>query len=190
MSEHQPEGPAKADLNFSANSREKEHQQQMVNIDGEDVLCDEIDMLAEYGAALENAPQYRKKVIVDARQATEHEVVSTSQDGMKNYADAGDWIIHNPGDKDPYVFGSKKDPVEVRQEKFAKKYEPIPDQSGKFRAKGVIRALQIDRNIVFGTSWGEKMAVKKSGWVCDGGYAIAEKSFDNTYEKLGGAEEK
>ena len=93
-----------------------------VKIDGEDVLCREVDITKEYGDALKESKEYKKKAVVDARQATEHEEISTTQDGMKNYADEGDWIIQNPGE-DPYVFGSKNDAVEVRQQKFAKKYE-------------------------------------------------------------------
>lgn len=156
----------------------------VVSIDGEDVECEVIDLMAEYGETLKTADQYRKIGTVDAHQATEQEVVTSSQDGTKNVAEVGDWIIQNPGDKDPYVFGNKGDAIEVRQTKFAKKYEPIPDEPGKFRPKGIIRALQIDRNVVFPTSWGEEMAVKAGGWVSDGGYSIAEKSFASTYEKI------
>jgi len=169
-----------------------------VQINGEDVECEVIDLMAEYGDELKTADQYRKTAVVEARQAQDKEVVSTSQDGMTNYADAGDWIINNPGDKDPYVFGDKTKKVknelgeevvvpatvEDRQKVFAKKYEPIADQPGKFRAKGIIRALKVDRNIVFKTSWGEEMATKAGGWVADGGYCIAEDSFNNTYEKI------
>lgn len=154
-----------------------------VKIDGEDVLCREVDITQEYGEALKEAKEYKKKAVVDARQATEHEEISTSQDGMKNYAEEGDWIIQNPGE-DPYVFGSKNDSIEVRQQKFSKKYEPIPDQEGKFQAKGIIKALQVNENIVVKTSWGEEMATKAGGWVSDGGYTIAEKSFADTYEEL------
>lgn len=150
----------------------------------EKVLCRRIDMLKEYAEAFKTADNYRKIGKVDARQATEHELISTSQDGMKNYAEAGDWIIKNPGDKDPYVFGDKNNPIEVRQAKFAKKYEVIDDEPGKFRPKGVIKAIRVDENIVFSTAWGEQMAAKKGGWVADGGYAIAEDSFANTYEKI------
>ncbi|MFH1207852.1 MAG: hypothetical protein V1668_04660 [Patescibacteria group bacterium] len=155
-----------------------------VDINGEKIKCRRVDMLKEYAGSFETADSYRKKVIASARQASEREEITTSQDGMKNYADPGDWIIHNPGDKDPYVFGSKNDPVDVRQKKFASKYEAIPDSPGQFRAKGVIKAVRIDENIVFGTSWGETMVVKAGGWVADGGYGIAEESFANTYEKI------
>ena len=150
----------------------------------ESVPCRRIDMLTEYEEAFKSADSYRKIGKVEARQATEREEISTSQDGMKNYAEPGDWIIHNPGDKDPYVFGDKKDPIEVRQAKFAKKYEVIAGEEGVFRPKGIIKAVQVNENVVFDTSWGEKMAAKSGGWVADGGYAIAEDSFTNTYEKI------
>jgi len=150
----------------------------------EKVICRRVDMLKEYEKAFETADSYRKVGVVEARQATEREEISTSQDGMKNFAEAGDWIIQNPGDKDPYVFGDKNDSVEARQAKFAKKYEVIAGEEGKFRPKGIIKAVQVNENIVFDTSWGEKMAAKSGGWVADGGYAIAESSFANTYEKI------
>ncbi len=156
--------------------------EELVEIGGEKIPCRRVDMLKEYQEAFKTADSFRKVGKVEARQATEREEISTSQDGMKNYADQGDWIIQNPGDKDPYVFGDKNDPIEARQAKFAKKYEVIDDEPGKFRPKGIIKAVRVDENIVFNTSWGEQMAVKQGGWVADGGYAIAEDSFANTYE--------
>jgi len=163
----------------------KEHEaEEIVEIGGEKIPCRRVDMLKEYQEAFETADSFRKVGKVEARQATEREEISTSQDSMKNYAEPGDWIIQNPGDKDPYVFGDKNDPIETRQAKFAKKYEVIDDEPGKFRPKGVIKAVRVDEDIVFNTSWGEQMAVKKGGWVADGGYAIAENSFTNTYEKI------
>jgi hypothetical protein len=154
-------------------------------VDGEKIICRRLDnMLEEYADALANADSYQKRVIVSARQATEREEIITSQDGMKNYADPGDWIIHNPGDKDPYVFGNKEDPVEARQQKFAGKYEAIEGQPGQFRAKGIVKAVQVNENIVFRTSWGEQMVVRAGGWVTDGGYGIAKDSFANTFEKI------
>lgn len=179
-SELHPDGVCEVSSGESEASKIK-----IVKIGGEDVECHIVDFATEFPpSSFEKADKFRKKVIVDARQAVEREEITTSQDGMKNYADAGDWIIHNPGDAEPYVFGSKNDPIEVRQQKFAKKYEPMPDQPGKFRAKGEIRAYKVDKNVVFKTSWGEEMAAKAGGWVADGGYCIAAESFDNTYEKM------
>jgi hypothetical protein len=151
----------------------------------EKVLCRRVDMLKEFQEAFKTADSYRKVGKVEARQATERDLISTSQDAMEdNYAEVGDWIIKNPGDKDPYVFGDKNDPLEVRQAKFAKKYDAIAGEAGVFRPKGIIKAVRVNENIVFNTSWGEQMAVKAGGWVADGGYAIAEESFKNTYEKI------
>lgn len=162
-----------------------------VEINGEIITCKRVEMLKlkEYASAFALADYYRKTAIVSARQATEREEITTSQDGMTNYADLGDWIIHNLGDKDPYVFGSKNDSIEKRQVKFAKKYDVILGEDGKFRAKGFIKAVQVNENIVFGTSWGETMAVKVGGWVAGEGYGIAEESFGNTYEKFDPKEE-
>jgi len=156
-----------------------------VEINGEMVTCKRVDnMLKEYSNAFLTAEHYRKTATVNARQATEKEKISTSQDWMINYADPGDWIIHNPWDKDPYVFGDKNDSIKERQEKFNKKYEVIQWENNKFRAKWVIKAVQVTENIVFWTSWWETMAVKSWGWVADWGYGIAEESFINTYEKF------
>lgn len=155
-----------------------------VEINGEKVKCRRVNMLQEFGSQLATADSYRKNVVVSARQATEREEISTSQDGMKNYADPGDWIIHNPGDKDPYVFGSKKDSLEVRQQKFAKSYGAVDGQPGQFEAKGIIKAIQVNENIVFDNSSGKTMAVKAGGWVTESGHGIAQESFANTYEKI------
>lgn len=155
-----------------------------LEIAGEVVICRRVNMLEKYKDAFKTADSYRKIGTVFAYQATERQEISTSQDGMKNYADVGDWIIQNPGDQDPYVFGDKNDSIETRQAKFAKKYDLIDAQSNSFRPKGIIKAIQVHENIVFDTPWGERMVVKKGGYVCDGGYAIAQDSFLKTYEKV------
>lgn len=167
--------------------------------DGEEVVCEVVDFSKEFPpSSFEKADKFKKVVVVDARQATEREFVVTRQDNTEKYAEPGDWIIHNPGDLDPYVYGDNerivkdeageeiKVPVTVqeRQAGFAKKYVPEPGQPGKFRAKGEIKAYKVDRNIVFMTTWGKEMSVKAGGWVADGGYCISAESFDNTYEKI------
>lgn len=160
-----------------------------IKIGDEVVRCRRIDLMQEFGSQFADAPFFRKVWIVSARQARERESIVTSQDWTKNYAEASDWIIQNPWDKDPYVFGDKNDPIDVRNAKFEKKYEPIDWEEGKFRPKGVIRALQVNEALVFSTSWWEDMAVKSGGWVADGWYSIAESSFWNTYQQFDPIEE-
>lgn len=160
-----------------------------VKIGDEVVRCRRINLMQEFWSQFAEAPFFRKIWIVSARQARERELIVTSQDWTKNYAEAGDWIIQNPWDKDPYVFGDKSDPIDVRNEKFKKKYEPIVWEEGKFRPKGVIRAVQVKEALVFSTSWWEDMAVKSGGWVADGWYSIAESSFWDTYQEFDPEEE-
>ena len=148
----------------------------------EKVLCRRVDIFKEYQEAFKTADSYRKISKVKAHQATQREKIYTSEDAMKNFAEPGDWIIKNPASKDPYVFGDKNDPVKVRQVKFTEKYEPIDGEPGHFRPKGVIKAVRVDENIVFDTSWGEQMAVKSGGWVADEGYAMA--NFKANYKKI------
>jgi hypothetical protein len=103
---------------------------------------------------------------------------------MENYAEPWHWIVYNPWDKDPYVFWDKSKTLEQRNIDFSKKYEAIPWESWKFRAKWIIKAVQVDENIVFDTAWGETMVVEKWWWVADWGYWIAKESFNNTYEEI------
>lgn len=155
-----------------------------VEIKGEKVLCRWVDVLREYEDAFKTADSYRKIGTIEAHKATQNEKIITTQDGMINYCEKGDWIIHNPGDLDSYVFGNKNDSLEVRGEKFNKEYVPVAGQDGIFKPHRIIKAIQINENIVFNNSSGIKMAEKKDGWVTDYGYAIAEDSFLNTYEKI------
>lgn len=154
--------------------------------DGKAVEYRHVDWRREYGAALERAPLYRKTAIVEAVQhlGDEPKVVSTSQDSTQATAVKGDWLIHNPGDKDPYVFEAGKGTVEERSKNFDKKYGAIPGQPGKFQSKGNIRALRLDENISFDTDWGERMYAKAGSYISSGGYTIAEDSFFNSYEPV------
>ena len=155
------------------------------------VKCRRIkNIFEEYKQDFDKADFYRESAIISARQATQKETISTSQDGMENYAEPWDRIIQDPGDKDPYVFGSKNDSVEKREEHFNKRHEVIPGQPDKFRVKWIIKAVQVKENIVFNTSWWDTMATKAGGWIADGGYSIAEDSFKHLYEKFDPKENK
>src|SRR5690606_9211477 len=129
---------------------------------------------------------YRKTAVVTAEQhqGDQPRKVTTSQDGTQAVAEKGDWIIHNPGDKDPYVFEAGKGTVEERNKHFQEKYEALPDQPGRFQSKGVIRAIILDKNICIDTDWGDRMFCKKGGYLSNGGYTIAEDSFHSSYEPV------
>ena len=155
------------------------------------VKCRRIkNVFEEYKEDFDKADFYREKAIISARQATQREIISTSQDGMENYAEPWDRIIQDPGDTDPYVFGSKNDSIEKREEHFNKRHEAIAGEPGKFRVKWIIKAVQVKENIVFNTSWWDTMWTKAGGWIADGGYAIAEDSFKHIYEKFDQKENK
>jgi len=178
----------------------KEHEaEKLVKFGDKEILCKKIEFNKQFPPSyFDDADRFRKVGIVHARQAVSRETIVSSQDGNKtNIAEPGDWIIQNPGDKDPYVFGDKHEKdadgnpildkpisVEQRQKAFAKKYEAKPGDEGTFLPNGGIRANRVNENLTWTTSWGTTDPVRAGGWVADGGYAIAEDSFSNTYEKI------
>ncbi len=112
----------------------------------------ELDLSTEeYTELLTNAPVYAKKGVVEARQVTEHEEVSTTlADGTEetvNVAEPGDVVVTNPGGE-KYV---------LKPDNFAKRYEAT-DEDGVFRAKGMARAFPNPTGapIEIVAPWGEK----------------------------------
>ncbi len=113
-----------------------------------------IDLTTEqWTQRLAEAPVYAKKAMVEARQVTEREEVTTTlADGTQetvNVAEPGDVIVTNPGGE-KYV---------LKMEKFASRYEPT-DQEGVFHAKGMARIAenQTGRPIEVMAPWGEKQS--------------------------------
>lgn len=185
--------------NQQSSNESEDPQMEEISFGEEKVMCKKIEFNNEFPPTFfDDADRFRKVGLVNARQATATEEIISSQDGNKiNTAESGDWIIHNPGDVDPYVFGDKHEKnedgspnkdkpisVEQRQKAFEKKYETKPGEEGVFIPKGIIKAKRVDENFAWTTSWGENDSVKAGGWVSEGGYAIAEDSFSNTYEKI------
>lgn len=150
---------------------------------GKDITCYEVDSQQEFQRLRVISPEiFLRKKDVKAYQATELLEVRSSQDGMVNTAEVGDWVVQNPGDPDPYVFGDKKkDSLQVRQEKFLQFYAPVEGQPGVFRRKGVIKAVPLDRNITFSTAWGATMSCEVGGVLTDQGYTIAKSSLEKDY---------
>ncbi|MDD2274600.1 MAG: hypothetical protein PHI91_02265 [Candidatus Pacebacteria bacterium] len=171
-------------MNFEQPQKE-ENNIAMVKFGDKEVPCRKINFKEEFPASFfDDAKEYRKTALVNVRVAENEETITSSQDANKTIiAEPGDMIIHNPGDVDPYVFGNRDDSVEERQRKFAEKYEQT-DEDGVYRSKGVIKAKKVNENLVWDTSWGSQDGVIAGGWISNGGYAIAEDSFANTYEEI------
>ena len=126
---------------------------------------------------------YAKFARVQAREAQEGEVIETIlADGHKetsNKANAGDWIVTNPGGESYIVPGNK----------FGKKYEPAPELSESWYKPtgGVAKFLQITEDISFICSWGEAQNMRAGSFICitslDDIYGIAEQEFYDTYKE-------
>ena len=113
-----------------------------------------IDLTTEqWTQRLAEAPVYAKKAMVEARQVTEREEVTTTlANGTKetiNVAEVGDVIVTNPGGE-KYV---------LKMEKFASRYEST-DQEGVFHAKGMSRITENSTGapVEVMAPWGEKQS--------------------------------
>lgn len=156
------------------------------NPDGTEILkkFNVIDLKGqEYDEQFQHANLFEKFAVITAREAGEGEVVVTKivtkegeMEETKNVAGKGDMIAKNPGGEE-YI---------IRAQKFPKLYELLPD--GTYKAKGVVKAIQTDKDVVFMSPWGEEMKILSGGYlvesVLDGNrYGIEEEAFKNTYKK-------
>lgn len=127
---------------------------------------------------------YAKFARIQAVQATGGEAVETIlADGTKetsNTANAGDWIVTNPGGEKYIVDGIK----------FGKKYEACPELGeGWFKPKGgVQKFLELKEDTSFICSWGEEQFIAAGGFVNVSDladiYGIARKEFFDTYQEV------
>jgi len=137
---------------------------------------------------IESAPVYKKKGEVTAQVAAGGEKIETIlADGTKetaNTAEAGDFIITNPGGE-RYI---------VKPDKFNKRYGPKEGEEGVYEAKGYCKAISnpYEEDIKMMASWGE---VQIGDWECKladtydpetktlGGepYIIEKNAFEQTY---------
>jgi hypothetical protein len=103
----------------------------------------------EIMSALAEARVFHKQGVIRARKAIVGEVVITTLANgsfeTSNPAAEGDWVVTNP---------SGEQYINTAQE-FVKRYEPM-DESGVFKAKGSIRAIQnpFGKPIEIMASWG------------------------------------
>lgn len=135
--------------------------------------------------ALATAPRYRKKVIVDARQATEEETLDTilasGVHETSRVVPVGFWIITNPGGEQ----------YAISDEKFRSRYEATED--GRWRATGTIRAIHNPtfEDVEIMAPWGEPQygdknclfaATMDGTEITNDRYIIGGDEFVDTYE--------
>ena len=141
-----------------------------------------VEIAIKNGASVKS---YAKFARIQAVKALGGEVIETIlADGTKettNTANAGDWIVTNPGGEKYVVDGAK----------FSKKYEPCPDELGEgwFKPKGGIQKfLKLREDVQFICSWGEEQFIAAGGFVnvtdLNDIYGIAETEFNSTYKEV------
>ena len=128
------------------------------------------------------AQTYAKFARIQATQAQGGEAIETVlADGTKetaNIANAGDWIVTNPGGEQ-YI---------VSAEQFAKKYEPAPELGeGWFKPKGKPQQfVQIQQDLTFVAPWGKEQFLRKGSYLnvtdLSNIYGVAEEEFLATYK--------
>lgn len=131
------------------------------------------------GAVISNFAKFAR---IQAKEAAGgEEIITVLADGTKettNIANAGDWIVTNPGGEQYIVPGAK----------FPKKYEPCTDLGeGWFKPTGgVQKFLELVQDTQFICSWDEEQFISAGGFVnvTDLGdiYGIAKEEFYATYK--------
>lgn len=131
---------------------------------------------------LQPASSYVKFARIQALRAQGGEEITTVlADGTEetvNVANAGDFIVTNPGGEQYIVPG----------EKFTKKYEPDTELgTGWFKpAGGAQTFVKINHNMKIAAPWGEVQVLKKGAYLNvtdpDNIYGVAESEFHDTYK--------
>ncbi|MBU6486249.1 MAG: PGDYG domain-containing protein [Burkholderiales bacterium] len=130
-----------------------------------------------------SAPRYRKTAGLDKSSVefsgTRQEVM-TMIDGIeetRNIAEPGDAIITGP----------KGERYVLTPEKFSKMYEQDPNEPNRYRAKNVIRAIQLSESVELVAPWGEIQKALPGGRIAQAEtdetdvYLIEREAFEMTY---------
>lgn len=124
------------------------------------------------------AEYYRKCAVVTARVAEADEAIVTVVDGTqetRNVANAGDYVVCNPGGEE-YI---------VEKVKFEERYERVAGTEGAYRSSGApVRAVPLAGNVRFVTPWGEEQFINAGGFLlnnADDIYGIQKQEFFDTY---------
>ena len=147
----------------------------------ESIECDVIDLTSsQYDQTFENAPFYRKSIVIQARQAKTPEIVIHRNDQADVIANIGDWVIHSPAESEPYV---------IKNEEFAALYVPIDEQANNFISVGrPVKAVKTNKNVAFLSPWAQLQVIKAGGYLLDNNqgerYGVPEDVFEKTYQQI------
>lgn len=124
------------------------------------------------------AEYYRKCAMVTARVAAAGEEIVTIVDGTeetRNVANAGDYVVRNPGGEE-YI---------VEKAKFEGRYEMVAGAENTYRPSGApVRAVPLAENVRFLAPWGEEQFINAGGFLlnnADDIYGIQKQEFLDTY---------
>ena len=140
-------------------------------------INDYVRNLIENGAEVISA---KKTAVVQARQGTVGEVVTTDIDKTTNIVKLDDetgkpgWVVTNPGGEE-YV---------ISDSKFSELYEET-DKPGKYAKKAIQLLVPCEKTVEFEPLWGGSFTVEAGGYFTINGYqdiaGIQKDVFEQTY---------
>ena len=124
------------------------------------------------------AEYYRKCAMVTARVAEAGEEIVTIVGGTeetRNVANAGDYVVRNPGGEE-YI---------VEKVKFEGRYDLVPGTEDTYRPSGApVTAMPLTENVRFVAPWGEEQFINAGGFLLNNAgdiYGIQKQEFFDTY---------
>lgn len=124
------------------------------------------------------AEYYRKCALVTARVAQAGEEIVTIVDGTRetrNTANAGDYVVRNPGGEE-YI---------VEKAKFEGRYELVAGTEDSYRPSGApVKAISLAESVRFVAPWGEEQFINAGGFLLNNAgdiYGIQKQEFFDTY---------
>lgn len=174
---------------------EKSKERVMLTIDGKEVDCKIVDFSGlDFSKNNEDIIWLTKTKPVKVQIAEGGEKIGTSQDGMEQVAEAGQYILQNNPDaeehEDPYIFGevdeNGKVNVESQREDFLKKYKKVDGGDDLWFKSEPFKAIRVSEDVAIEPSWdkGNYMGTPSGGVIAEGGYTIAPSSLEDSYAKV------
>ena len=140
-------------------------------------INDYVRNLIENGAEVISA---KKTAVIQARQGTVGEVVTTDIDKTTNVVKLDDetgrpgWVVTNPGGEEYIISDSK----------FSELYEAA-DKPGEYAKKAIQLLVPCEKTVEFEPSWGGSFTIEAGGYFTINGYqeiaGIQKDAFEQTY---------